>query len=377
MQVDQFIVAANQISYSQKNIKSPEQVSFILIFTSRNNMESAEWLKVVQKQYPEADVISCSTSGEVYFSELTHEAITGMAVSLEKTHFAIHSARLAEQEGSFELGKSLANQFSTKDLKHVLLFGDGWLVNGSDLVQGMYASLGKEVSISGGLAGDGANFSKTLVGLNADIDQRMAVAIGFYGDALRVGFGGHGGWSELGEAYEVTVSEGREILKLGNEHSLPLYKHFLDDDADGLPGSALLYPVAVWLPGAEDYVVRTVFNTDEFNQSITLGEPTPEGARLQFMRARFDDLLNGVKGAAEEALTHLGEQPEMALMVSCIGRKLLFNQQIDLEIQETHQILGPKTPIGGFYSYGEICPVQKDLAALHHQMLTLTVFAEV
>ena len=377
MQVDQFIVAANQISYSQKNITSPEQVSFILVFTSRSNMESAEWLKVVQKQYPEADVISCSTSGEVYFSELTHEAITGMAVSLEKTHFAIHSAKLAEQEGSFELGKSLANQFSTKDLKHVLLFGDGWLVNGSDLVQGMYASLGKEVSISGGLAGDGANFSKTLVGLNDDIDQRMAVAIGFYGDALKVGFGGHGGWSELGEAYEVTESEGREILKLGNEHSLPLYKQFLGDDADGLPGSALLYPVAVWLPGAEDYVVRTVFNTDEFDQSITLGEPTPQGARLQFMRARFDDLLNGVKGAAEEALTHLGEQPEMALMVSCIGRKLLFNQQIDQEIEETHQILGPQTPIGGFYSYGEICPVQKDLAALHHQMLTLTVFAEV
>ena len=94
------------------------------------------------------------------------------------------------------------------------------------------------------------------------------------------------------------------------------------------------------------------------------------------MRARFDDLLKGVKGAAEEALTGLGQSPEMALMVSCIGRKLLFNQQIDEEIKETHEVLGSQTPIGGFYSYGEICPVQKDLAALHHQMLTLTVFAE-
>ena len=122
--------------------------------------------------------------------------------------------------------------------------------------------------------------------------------------------------------------------------------------------------------------MRTVFNTDEFNQSITLGESTPEGARLQFMRARFDDLLKGVEVAAKNALNDLGQKPEMALMVSCIGRKLLFNQQIDQEIEETHQVLGNQTPIGGFYSYGEICPKEKDLAALHHQMLTLTLFSE-
>ena len=252
MKIDQFIVAGNQISYSQKNIASPEEVSFVLIFTSRINMESADWLAVLQSQYPEADVISCSTSGEVYFSELTHETVTGMAVSLEKTPYEIYSAKLADQDESFELGRSLAARFSKNDLKHVLLFGDGWLVNGSDLVQGMYASLGRDVSISGGLAGDGANFSKTLVGLNEDIDQRMAVAIGFYGDALKVGFGAHGGWSELGESYEVTQSDGREILKLNNEASLPLYKQFLGDDADGLPGSGLLYPAAIWLPGAKD-----------------------------------------------------------------------------------------------------------------------------
>ncbi|OEK04039.1 FIST signal transduction protein [Roseivirga misakiensis] len=376
MIVDQFLVAGNQISYSQKNITGNEQVSFVLVFTSRGNLESADWLPAVEEGYPGTEVISCSTSGEVYFSELTHEAITGMAVSLEKTPFAIHSAKLANKDKSFALGKNLAGKFSKNDLKHVLLFGDGWLVNGSDLVQGMYANLNKDVSISGGLAGDGANFSKTLVGLNDDIDQSMAVAIGFYGDALKVGFGAHGGWSELGETYEITKTEGREILELGELSPLPLYKQFLGDDADGLPGSALLYPVAVWLPGAEDHVVRTVFNTDEFNQSITLGEPTPVGAKLQFMRARFDDLLAGVRGAANEALSNLGKTPEMALMVSCIGRKLLFNQHIDQEIEQTRQVLGSQTPISGFYSYGEICPVEKDLAALHHQMLTLTLFTE-
>ena len=376
MKVDQFLLANNAISYSQKNISSAEEVSFVLVFASRSKMESPKWLSLLQNHYPGADILSCSTSGEVYFSELTNESVTGMAVALSKTNFEIYAERLVGNQESFDLGKNLASRFATEGLNHVLLFGDGWLVNGSDLVQGMYSILGKAVSISGGLAGDGANFSKTLVGLNEDIHQRMAVAIGFYGDTLKIGFGSHGGWSELGEAYEVTEADGREILKLGTTSPLSAYKAFLGDDADGLPGTALLYPVAVWLPGAEDYVVRTVFNTDEFNGSITLGEATPVGSRLQFMRARFDDLLKGVKGAAEEALTGLGQSPEMALMVSCIGRKLLFNQQIDEEIKETHEVLGSQTPIGGFYSYGEICPVQKDLAALHHQMLTLTVFAE-
>lgn len=376
MNVDQFLITENEISYSRQNITSEDEVSFVLIFASRGQMESATWLPLVQQKYPGINIISCSTSGEVYLSELKEEAVTGMAVAFAKTQTEVYTASLKGKDQSKALGRELASNFSKPGLKHVLVFGDGWLVNGSDMIRGMYEVLTQGVSVSGGLAGDGANFSKTLVGLNSQIDQRMAVAIGLYGDHIDIGFGSHGGWSELGDSFIVTESAGREVLKLGNERAFDLYEQFLGDDADGLPGTALLYPVAVWLPGAEDYVVRTVFNIDEVRGSITLGEAVPKGTRLQFMRARFDDLLQGVKKAAEEAKRNLSQTPELALMVSCIGRKLLFNQQIEEEISATHNVLGKDACIGGFYSYGEICPVNKDLAALHHQMLTLTVFAE-
>ncbi len=376
MKIDQFMVSGNEISYSRQNITSDETVSFILVFTSRSKLESPAWLALIQRKYPEIPILSCSTSGEVYVSELKAESITGMAVAFESTSIEVHSAKLTEKDGSGSLGKRLASRFTKTGLRHLLVFSDGWLVNGSALIRGMYEVLGEEVSISGGLAGDGANFSKTLVGLNEDIDQNMAVAIGLYGDQIRVGFGSHGGWNELGQTYEVTATNGREVLKLDGERPLDFYQDFLGDDADGLPGTAVLYPVAVWLPGATDYVVRTVFNLNEFSGSLTLGEVIPEGSRLRFMKARFDDLLKGVKTAAEAALTNLQQAPEMALMVSCIGRKLLFNQQIEEEIEATHQVLGNGVSIGGFYSYGEICPVERDLAALHHQMLTLTLLAE-
>lgn len=376
MNVDQFLIVENEISYSQQNIAIGGEVSFVLIFASRGQMESADWLPVVQKGYPGIDIVSCSTSGEVYLSELKEEAVTGIAVAFTKTTTEVYSASLKGKDESKALGQELASKFRKQNLKHILVFSDGWLVNGSDLVRGMYEAMDDGVSISGGLAGDGANFSKTLVGLNKQIDQGMAVAIGMYGDHINIGFGSHGGWSELGESFTVTESTGREILKLDKEKPFDLYEKFLGDDADGLPGTALLYPVAVWLPDTDDYVVRTVFNIDEIKGSITLGEAVPVGTRLQFMRARFDDLLQGVKTAAEDAKHNLSQKPQLALMVSCIGRKLLFNQQIEEEITATHEILGEETIIGGFYSYGEICPVNKDLAALHHQMLTLTVFAE-
>ncbi|MFY0593535.1 FIST signal transduction protein [Roseivirga sp.] len=376
MNIDQFLIEENEISYSQQNITTEHEVSFVLIFASRNKLESATWLESVQKQYPETDIISCSTSGEIYLSELKEETVTGIAISFSKTATEVHAKSLTRKDQSKALGRELASAFSKPNLKHILVFGDGWLVNGSDLVRGMYEVLDTGVSISGGLAGDGANFSKTLVGLNEQIDQRMAVAIGLYGDHINIGFGSHGGWSEFGESFTVSESSGREILKLEDKRPFDLYEQFLGDDADGLPGTALLYPVAVWLPNAEDYVVRTVFNIDEVKGSITLGEAVSVGTKLQFMRARFDDLLLGVKTAAEEANRNLIKPPELALMVSCIGRKLLFNQRIEEEIKATHDILGEKTCISGFYSYGEICPVKKDLAALHHQMLTLTVFAE-
>lgn len=376
MKIDQFTISAGEISYSYQSIEDSSKASFILVFASRVMLESPSWMANIQNTYQGAPVVSCSSSGMIYQSLVKEEDVSGVAIQLEKTKFRIDVKQLSDFSDSKEMGKQLATDLQSNGLKHILLFSDGWLVNGSDLIEGVYSFVSKDVSVGGGFAGDGANFSRTLIGLNQRIERGLVVAIGMYGEDLSVGFGKHGGWNEFGIEMEVTTVNDREIFQLNNQSALDLYKEFLGSDADGLPGKALMYPISVKLPGYPNPLVRTVMNIDEIEGSIITGEPIPKGAKVQFMRAQFNNIIKGVEQAVKMSLKNHDSSPDFALVVSCVGRKLLFGKQIEEEITITKKALGNTPAVSGFYSNGEICMDERGLAELHHQYLTVTTFSE-
>jgi hypothetical protein len=69
--------------------------------------------------------------------------------------------------------------------------------------------------------------------------------------------------------------------------------------------------------------------------------------------------------------------PQLALIVSCVGRKLVMKQRVEEEIEEVHNVIGQKTAICGFYSYGEMAPFSDNtFCELHNQTMTLTLISE-
>ena len=76
------------------------------------------------------------------------------------------------------------------------------------------------------------------------------------------------------------------------------------------------------------------------------------------MKTNVDDLVDGATAAAEASLSGLdGQQPELALLVSCVGRKLVMKQRVEEEIEAIRHIFGADTKIAGFYSYGELARI--------------------
>ena len=91
-------------------------------------------------------------------------------------------------------------------------------------------------------------------------------------------------------------------------------------------------------------------------------------------------MVDAAENAAQKCLdTHSGQSsPQFALLISCVGRKLILDQRIEEETEAVKEVLGDVT-MTGFYSYGEICPSNKDLnqyADLHNQTMTITTFSE-
>jgi hypothetical protein len=283
---------------------------------------------------------------------------------------------LATTSGSDDAGRKLAAAIDQRGLRHVLVLSDGQHVNGSDLVRGLGEGLPKGVSVTGGLAGDGARFEETLV-VAGELRSNAVAALGLYGPELHIGYGSLGGWDPFGPVRQVTRSDGNVLFELDGKPALELYKTYLGEHAAGLPATGLLFPLNVTKSEGERALVRTILSVDEARQSLTFAGDVPEGALAQLMKANFDRLIEGAEGAARASISASQGTVELALLISCVGRKLVLRQRTEEEVESVRDVVGEQAALTGFYSYGEICPAFAAAdCQLHNQTMTITTLSE-
>ena len=352
---------------------------FVLIFSSGTILKDKAVIGNIKDKYPKALLIGCSTSGEISGCNVRDNSIALTAVELKKTTIKHVSISIDNYPDSYSCGKSLIDKFDKNGLKHVFLLSDGLNVNGSELVKGLRDTLPKGVAVTGGLAGDAADFNETnVIGENGVVGSKIISAIGFYGNSLHIGYGSFGGWDSFGLERTVTKSNNNVLYEIDGVPALELYKSFLGDKADELPGSGLLFPLSLRTKSDETPVVRTILAIDEASQSITFAGDLPEGSTIRLMKANIDRLVSGSVKAAETSIIPLdGTEPELAILISCVGRKLVLKQMVEEEVEAAQDILGKDTAVTGFYSYGEISPFSSESACeLHNQTMTITTFTE-
>lgn len=355
----------------------------VLTFGGRALLSDEKYFQEIKAMYPESNVLMCSTAGEISDVEVSDDSIVLAAILFEKTKLRFSKTEVGNGDKGYEAGKKLAADLKDEGLTHVLVFSDGLKVNGTSLVSGLTEGLPNNVSVTGGLVGDGSEFKETLVGLDIPPTSGKIVAIGFYGDKLKVGYGSLGGWDTFGPERLITKSKDNVLYEVDNQSALDLYKKYLGDKAKDLPGSGLLFPLSLRLKdeeGKEFEVVRTLLAVDEKEKSMIFAGDMPEGTQAKLMRANFDRLIEGSVGAANMSVKFFnGVEPELAILVSCVGRKLVLKERIEEEVEAVRAVTGEKTAIIGFYSYGEICPAaaEEKHGRLHNQTMTITMLGEI
>jgi len=355
-----------------------EPAQLVLVFGATPILKERRMIEEVKSRHPEAHLIGCSTAGEICGAQVSDDSLVTTAVSFQHTRIEGAQVRLSELGDSFQAGERLAESLDPEGLVHVLVLSDGLGVNGSHLVSGLTKHLPDRVTVTGGLAGDGERFQETFVMRGDTVKENMVAALGFYGTRLRVGFGSLGGWDPFGPERLITRSNGNVLYELDGRSALDLYKLYLGEHAKGLPATGLLFPLSLRMKTGETGVVRTILSVDEEEQSMTFAGDVPEGAYARLMKANFDRLIDGATGAAQASYQALGStSPDLAVLISCIGRRLVLRQRIEEELEGVRDILGDRTILKGFYSYGEICPFSTGpKCELHNQTMTITTFLE-
>ena len=353
------------------------RAQLVLLFGSPSCLKQTAWQVDIGRAYPNAHLLGCSTAGEIYGTEVTDETLVATAIAFEHTRLQGISLKLNEATDSFQAGAQLANSLPREELVHVLVISDGQNVNGSELVAGLTQHLPAGVTLTGGLAGDGDRFQETLVLWNGSPEPNTIAVLGLYGDRLKIGFGSLGGWDAFGPERVVTRSVGNILYELDGQPALALYKKYLGEHASDLPASGLLFPLSLRTAAGES-VVRTILGINEAEQSLTFAGDLPQGVHTRLMKANFDRLIDGAVGAAQTSYDAAGKtSPELALLISCVGRKLVLKQRIEEEVEGVQEVLGQKTVLAGFYSYGEISPFTPSAKCeLHNQTMTITTLSE-
>ena len=357
--------------------ESVRNAGLVLFFGGRALLEDPAAFQQLRQRHPAAIIMGCSTAGEICGTRVSDDTIVATAIEFEHTQLQLVTTTVGDDADSRAAGRRLAGSLDSPGLVHVFVLSDGLHVNGSELVNGLRDRLPQGVVSTGGLSADGARFGRTLVSANAPAVEKQIAALGFYGDRLRVGFGSLGGWDPFGPERLITRSRGNVLYELDGESALTLYKKYLGKHATGLPATGLLFPLALRTAEHQQPVVRTILGVNEAEQSLTFAGDMPEGAHARLMKANFERLIDGAVDAARISQRLADGPPQLAILISCFGRKLVLKQRIEEEVEGVRDVLGVHTALSGFYSYGEISPHTPNAdCELHNQTMTITTLSE-
>jgi hypothetical protein len=346
-------------------------------FGSRNVLADPASLAALRAAFPDVPLLGCSTAGEIFGTNVQDGTLSVTAVRFDHTRLRFARRAVADRSTSREAAREIARALAADDLVSVFVLSDGLRVHGSDVVEGLGDVLPPHVVVTGGMAADGSEFCETVVLGESGLETHTIVAVGFYGDRIRVGHGSASGWDPFGPYRRVTRASGNVLHELDGQSALALYKRYLGEHAASLPHSALMFPLSVSRTRNERGVVRTVIAIDEAAQTMNFGGDIPEGGYAQFMRANVDRLVDGALNAARATQDGGSTTPTLAMLISCSGRRLVLRSRVEEEVEAVREILGPETVLSGFYSYGEIAPPARGVSCqLHNQTMTLVTLTE-
>ena len=382
MIIRQESVASNKALKDLPSTSPLINANLVLVFGSVKRFNEGKLQIFLQARYPSAQIVGCTTSGEINQTGVFDDSIQITAIVWEKTVQRVAQTKMVGMQSSFEAAASLAKQLKADNLRTVLVISDGLNVNGSELLKGFQSLLG-DVPIVGGLAGDGGAFVKTLQLYNDTVSDSMVIAVGLYGSALITSSGAMGGWKPYGPPRKVTKSVKNVVYEMDDKPALPLYRMYIGEAfSKGLPGTGLKFPLAVIDESKRDVEkIRTLLAVDTINNTLTFAGNVYEGETVRLCQTNHTRLVDGAGSAANLVMDGLNDaktsQTGLALLVSCVGRKGVMADLVADEVKLVQQILGTQTSITGFYSYGEIAPRPNTTdSVLHNQTMTIGYLSE-
>lgn len=332
------------------------------------------------------NIIGCSGAAIISNQGIIKQGLGLMLLNLEEgTYYNCASVKDASSKTSFRAGGELAEKllYGFKDIRRDLgiVFSDGLIPDGPHIINGLQEKLGKSFPLVGAAASDNLRFLKTFLYHDSEVFSDGVCGM-LWGGKLNFGLGIKHGWKALGKPHIATLAQGNVVEQIDGLPAVKLYEGYLNYNLPKLKANlkhiSTLYPLGVYIPGEQEYLLRNIISIEDIG-SIHLHGDIPQGSQIRLMIGTKESCLDAARQAAEEAKKVLpGHKLNFALVFDSISRYILLGRQAGKEIDIIKASLGENTPILGIYTYGEQAPLRavnyQGQSYFHNQTVSILGF---
>ena len=312
---------------------------------------------------PHAKILGSTTDGEIIDKDVTENATVLSFSTFERTTIKTY---YSPYDGSSEhLAGSLYKQFDNpQEIKLMITFVDGLNTNGEKFIK-TFEEYDENLLIAGGLAGDNAIFSETLVFNENGCYDNGAVAAIFFGDELIVNTTNSFGWKRIGKKLKVTKSKENIVYSIDGISAVDIYKKYLGQEiSDDLPATGIEFPLIIHRNNIE--IARAVIGIQKDIGALVFAGNISEGDVVQFGYGDIDTIKSLINTTKR---TLLSKPVESVFIYSCMARKRLMGKTVLAEIVPLSKI----APTSGFFTYGELFTKENKHELLNQTMTILTL----
>ncbi|NEO87113.1 MAG: hypothetical protein F6J87_23065 [Spirulina sp. SIO3F2] len=341
------------------------------IVLSAIDFDHAQILQTIQAAFPDLELIGGTTDGEISsVLGFEQDSLTLMLFCSDRITIraGIGLAVSTDIETAVQMAVSKATDPQSQTVRLCITLPESLTASAVAVLTALKNNLGPQVPIFGGLTADQWRFKQTYQFHGTDVYSDAIPILTFAGPVV-FGHGVASGWQPIGKTGVVTKVEANVVYEIDHQPALAFYHHYIGDRA---PSSE--YPLAVF-DGERYYMRAPSGQYDEAVGSVTLFGDVPEGATIQITETTRDDILQASQTSMQQALEHYPDtkEPSAALFFSCASRRQILGRRTSEEYQLTQQCLTAEIPSCGFYTNGEIAPLDPQGTTHFHNETFITL----
>ena len=348
--------------------------SFGFVFASPSlNLEDC--LRATRELARGADIVGCSTAGEITERGLTHGGVAVLLIASEGQHRTAmaHGVTAAPEKAAKELCEGYRAEFDKARARGfisstTLTLVDGLSGAGERFVQSIVDNTEPLHQVAGGAAGDEGKFVATHVGNGKGAATDVAAAVHVFG-RTPWGIGIGHGLEATTQKMRVTRAKGNVVSEIDGRPAFSVYQeHAKKRGMEISPASAGEYLIANELGiivAGKVTRARAPLSVGS-DGSLTCAAEVPQGSFVAILDGEPHAMVAAAREAANEALVNLqGREPAGVLLFDCICRGMILKDGFQREIDAVRSVVGD-VPVGGFLTYGEIASYSGRVESWHN-----------